>query len=103
MNAIEVMVKNGRIDIATPADWPEGCRVVIEPLPVAREKIGLDESEWRDDAASLADWEAWIQTIQPLEFTPEEEAAFSRFDEEMRRYNIEAVRRQMEEGFYWAS
>jgi hypothetical protein len=61
------------------------------------EKIGIDESEWRDDLASLSDWDAWIKTIEPLEFTPEEQAAFARFDEAMRHYNIEAVRRQMEE------
>jgi hypothetical protein len=43
------------------------------------EKIGLDESEWRDDPASLADWEAWVKAIQPLELTQEEEAFFARY------------------------
>jgi hypothetical protein len=98
MTAVKGVVKNGRVEIAAPADWPEGCPVVIEPLPDVREKVGIDESEWRDDPASLADWEAWLKTIEPLEFTPEEEAAHARFDEEMRRYNLDAVRRQMEEG-----
>jgi hypothetical protein len=97
MTTITGVVKNGRIDLATPPDWPEGCPVLIEPLPTA-EKVGLDESEWRDDPAALADWEAWIKTIEPLERTPEEEAAFARFDEAMRRFNVEGVRRQMEEG-----
>src|SRR5262245_17398947 len=98
MTTIKAVVTNGRIDLAVPSDWPEGCEVIIEPLPAAAGKVGLDESEWRDDPASLADWEAWIKTIEPLEFTPEEAAAFARFDEAMRRFNIEAVRRQMEEG-----
>ncbi len=98
MTTITGVVRNGRIDLPTPPDWPEGCPVLIEPLPLATDKIGIDESEWRDDAASLADWEAWIQTIESLEYTPEEVAAFARFDEEMRRFNIDAVRRQMEEG-----
>src|SRR6266404_6570764 len=97
MTAIKGVVKNGRIELATPPDWPDGCEVIIEPLPGPTDKIGLDESEWRDDPASLADWEAWIKTIQPLEFSASEEAAFIRFDEEMRRFNREAVQRQMEE------
>jgi hypothetical protein len=97
METIKAVVKNGRIDHAAPADWPEGCEVVIEPLPAAAEKIGLDESEWRDDPAALADWKAWINTIEPFESTPEEEAAIGRFNEKMRQYNVEAVRRQMEE------
>ncbi len=97
MTAIKAIVKNGRIELATPPDWPEGCAVIVEPLQVPSEKVGLDESEWRDDPASLADWDHWIKTFQPLEFTPEEKAAFARFQEEMRRFNREAVRRQMEE------
>ena len=84
--------------MATPADWPEGCPVLIEPVSAAAEKIGLDEAEWRDDPESLADWEAWLQTLEPLQFTPEEETEIARFREEMRRFNIEAVRREMEEG-----
>ena len=97
MNAIKATWRHGQIVPREPVNWPEGCDLVVEPLPAVAAKIGLDESEWRDDSAGQADWDAWIQTIEPLEFTSEEEARFARFDEEMRRYNIEAVRRQMEE------
>jgi hypothetical protein len=97
MTAIKGVVRNGRVEMAAPPDSPEGCQVIVEPLPAPADKVGLDEAEWRDDAAALADWEAWIKTIEPLEYTPEEEAAFARFREEMRRYNVEAVRRQMQE------
>lgn len=97
MNAIMATWKGGQIVPREPVNWPEGCDLVVEPLPAMSAKIGLDESEWRDDASSRADWDAWIQTIEPFEFTAEEEANIARFDAEMRRYNIEAVRRQMEE------
>jgi hypothetical protein len=96
MNAIKATWKGGRIVPVEPVDWPEGCEVVVEPLPVTAVKIGLDESEWRDDPASLADWDAWIPTIEPLEFTPEEKATLTQFESQMRQYNIDAVRRQME-------
>jgi hypothetical protein len=92
MNAIKAIWTNGQIVPAEPVDWPEGSRLLVEPAP---EAIGLDESEWRDDAAALADWEAWIDTIEPPELTPEEIAADARFQEEFRRYNIDAVRKQM--------
>jgi hypothetical protein len=98
MNAIKGTVQNGRVSLEVPADWPEGCPVLIEPLPIPGGKIGLEESEWRDDPAALADWDAWLKTIEPLELAPDEEAAFARFDEAMRRYNLDAVRRQMEQG-----
>jgi hypothetical protein len=96
MNAIKATWKGGQILPCEPVNWPEGCDLVVEPLPTAATKIGLDESEWRDDPASLADWEAWIR-FEPLEITPEEAERFARFNDEMRRYNLEAVRRQMEE------
>lgn len=98
MTIIKGVVQNGRVNVASPPDWPEGCEVIIEPLPTSPENVGLDESEWRDDPAGLADWDAWIQTIEPLEFTPEEQAKMARFDEEMRRFNLKAVRKQMEAG-----
>jgi hypothetical protein len=66
-------------------------------LPTPSTKIGIDESEWRDDPTALAECEAWIKTIEPLELTPEEEANATRFNEETKRFNIEAVRKQMSE------
>jgi hypothetical protein len=98
MNAIKGFFKDGRLELDGRPDWPDGTEVLIEPTSAPPEKIALDESEWRDDPTSLADWEAWIQTIQPLEFTTEEAARIADFDEQMRRYNVEAVRRQMEGG-----
>ena len=58
------------------------------------EKIGIDEAECRDDPEALADWDAWLTTLEPLERTPEEQTANGRFDEEFRRFNLEAMRKQ---------
>jgi hypothetical protein len=97
MDAIRATVKSGRLELDAPPDWPEGTEVFIEPMNTQCEKIGIDESEWSDSPASLADWQTWIQTIEPLEFTPEESRTMADFDNRMRQYNVEAVRRQMQE------
>jgi hypothetical protein len=90
-------VQGGQIRLDSEVTWPDGTKVdVIPHQNPAAEAFGISETEWRDDAASLADWKAWLQTIEPLEFTREEEAERARFRDEMRRFNIEAVRRQME-------
>ena len=94
MHAIKATWTNGQIVPNEPVDWPEGSELLVEPLP-AGEKIGLTEEEWRDDAEALADWEAWINTIEPLEYTDEERESLVRYREEFRRYNLEAVRKQM--------
>lgn len=98
VNTIKATVRNRRIELPAPDDLLDGTEVLVDVTPLSSGKIGLDGSEWRNDPAALADWDAWIRTIEPLELTPEEEAAHALFDEEFRRFNLEAVRRQMAEG-----
>ncbi|HET6575286.1 MAG TPA: hypothetical protein VFG68_16895, partial [Fimbriiglobus sp.] len=73
--------------------WPDGTEVLVDITPVPAGKIGLDESEWRDDPAALADWAAWLETIEPIPF-----AADDAFADRFRRFNVEAVRKQMVNG-----
>jgi hypothetical protein len=98
MDAIKATVWGGRLELEAPPDWLDGTEVLIEPTTAPSETIGIAESEWREDAESLADWDAWIQTIEPLEYTPEESRSMAEFDAQMRQHNLEAVRRQMEQG-----
>lgn len=102
MASIKTIVRDGRIELKAPDDLPDGTEVLVDvipscPIPSCPEKIGLDESEWRNDPQALADWAAWLPTIEPIELTLEEQAARDRFDEEFRRFNIEAVQKAMRE------
>jgi hypothetical protein len=97
MNAIKTTVRNRRIELTAPDELPDGTLVLVELTAMPQEKMGIDESEWRDDAEARADWDAWLRTIEPMELTPTEQAANDRFNEEFRRYNVEAVRKQMAE------
>jgi len=70
----------------------------LDTTPRNREmppKPGLDQSEWRDDPQSIADWIAWADTIEPMLMSDEERAEMERYRAEQRRFNIEAVRKQM--------
>ena len=97
MNAIKATVRQGRLELDVPLDWADGTEVLIEPRMTSLEKIGIDESEWRDDSESLADWEAWLKTFEPIELTPDEAKRNADFADQMRQYNIEAVGRQMQD------
>ncbi len=88
MNAIEATIRNRRIELAAPADLPDGTDVLVELTPIDGAKVGIDESEWRDDPASLADWKTWIQTFEAVEFTPAESERMAEFDERMRLYHL---------------
>jgi len=98
MKTIKATVRNRRIELTAPEDFPDGTEVLVDVTPLSPGKIGLDESEWRDDAAAPADWEVWMKTIEPIELDAEEQDAGARFEEEFRRFNVEAVRKQMAEG-----
>src|SRR5262249_19359505 len=97
VDALKTTVRNRRIEVDAPAELTDGTQVLIEMTAIPAERIGIEESEWRDDQVALADWEAWIKTVEPLELSAEEREAFARFDEEFRRFNLEAVRKQMAE------
>lgn len=86
---------DGRIIPSGPVDWPEGSELVIYPVaePV---KLGLTEDEWSNDAESIAAWETWMHSIEPRELSADERLESSRFQAEFDRFNLTAVRKQME-------
>jgi hypothetical protein len=98
MITMKTTVREGRIELKAPDELPDGTEVIIEVTPVQPDKIGIDESEWRDDPETLADWEAWLKTLEPVELTAEERATHDAFAEEFGRHNVEAVRKQMIDG-----
>ena len=95
MNAIRATWTHGQIVPAEPVDWPEGARLLVEPVP-AGEKIGLAEEEWRDDPESIAAWIQAVEKIEPMIWAEGEREEYERYRKESREFNIEAVRKQME-------
>ena len=97
MNAIKAIWTNGRIVPAEPVNWPEGSELLVEPLMNNREKIGMDEEEWRDDPESIATWISAVEKIEPLIWAEGEREAFESYREASRQFNLQAVRKQMNE------
>jgi hypothetical protein len=93
MTSIRAVVHDRRIDLPAPDDLPDGTEVLVDLTPLPPGKIGLSEAKWRDDDEALADWAAWLDTIEPVAFAPDDA-----FAEAFRRFNVEAVRKQMQEG-----
>jgi len=97
ISSIKTIVCDGRIQLKVPDDLPDGTEVLVDVRLSIPETVGIDESLWRDDAEALADWAAWLPTIESLELTHEERAAHKQFDEQFRRFNIEAVQKAMQD------
>lgn len=97
MNAIKAIWTNGQIVPAEPVSWPEGSELVVEPLAPNGETVGLTEEEWHDDPESIEAWVAAVEQIEPLIWADDERAELERYRATQRQFNIDAVRRQMDE------
>jgi hypothetical protein len=94
-------VRNGQIIADQPVEWPEGCRVVIEPV-TTEETLGIREEDWPTDPEGIARLLALMDQIEPLEMTPEEQAAWEadrKAHKEWEKANFEKRARQLEELF----
>jgi hypothetical protein len=73
MNTIRSVVKNGRVEVNAPPDWPDGTPVRVE--------LGLsDESEYDDESPETPEeiqaWLRWNHGLEPIVMTADEEAAW---------------------------
>lgn len=96
MNSIKAIWTNGQIVPVEPIDWPEGSELLVEPVSPHQYKIGMSEEDWHDDPESIAAWVAAVEKIEPLIWKEGEEEEYQRHREESRKFNIEAVRKQLE-------
>lgn len=96
MGALKATWVNGQVVLDGPADWPEGRRLVVREEPADIEF--MTEDEQGEDPESIRQWVEDLRSIPPVPTTPAEDAAREAWAERMRRYNVEAVRRQFEEG-----
>jgi hypothetical protein len=97
MTAIRATWKGGKIVPDGPVDWPEGCRLLIEPDLDDSGPIGIREEDWSDSPEAIADWLAWYDSLEPLILTPEEEADLAAWRQRIKEYTIAKVREQFEE------
>ncbi len=92
MGAIPATYRNGVVVLDATATWPVGTELVVE------EKRGpirmLTDDEHGTDPESVARWLAWYDTL-PAAAAGEDEESQREWRDEMRAFNIEAVRRQM--------
>ena len=58
----------------------------------------MTEDDQRDDPESIQQWIDDLRAIPPLPITPEQEAEVLNWRQKVKEFNLEAVRRQMEEG-----
>jgi hypothetical protein len=97
MSAVKATWKNGQIVFDDPVNWREGSRLVVREEAPAEMEF-MTEEEQGDDPESVQRWIDELRAIPALPMTPEEEAELVAWRQKVKEFNVEAVRRQMEEG-----
>jgi hypothetical protein len=95
MTAIKATWKNGQIVPDEKADWPDGCRLIVEPIP-QDETLGLREEDWLDTPEAIAEWLTWYDSLEPLEFTPAERADLAAWRQKIKEYTIATMHKDIE-------
>jgi hypothetical protein len=85
MSAILGVVKNGRIEVDAPPDWPDGAPVRVE--------LGLNGNCKYDDECPEAPeeieaWLQWYHSLEPIVMTLEEEAAWEADRKSQKAFDI---------------
>ncbi len=93
MSAVGGTIRDGKIVLDRPVEWAEGTRVYVQLLP----EYGIIEGVWPGDGSPSGEAEILkrMEEIEPLEFTPEEEAEFHATRETVKQVTLKAVAKEM--------
>jgi hypothetical protein len=97
MSAIKATWKNGQIVPDGPVNWREGSRLIIHVESPA-DIVFMTEEEQGDDPEAIQRWIDEVRALPPLPMTPEQEADLLAWRQRVKEFNLEAVRRRMQEG-----
>jgi hypothetical protein len=87
MTTIKAIIRNGRIEVDEPIDLPDGTELTI-PLPVLPAPLGIRDEDWSDTPEAIESWIRWYDSLEPLEFTPAERAAWEAARGEQKQYEL---------------
>jgi hypothetical protein len=73
VDAVKGIYKNGQVILDERANWPDGSRVLVEPMQ-AEDTWGIREEDWPTSPEEVARHLALMDRIQPLDMTPAEQA-----------------------------
>jgi hypothetical protein len=85
--------RGGRIELDEAVDWPDGRRVTVSDEDPADEL--LTEGDWPDTPENRAELVRRLDALEPLGLTSDEQARIEAALAESKRFNVEAVRKQM--------
>lgn len=88
MTPIKGIIQHGQVVLPRPAELADGTEVNVVPIPNPSEKLGIGEEEWSDTPEAIEAWIRWYDSLEPLEFTPEERADWDAARREQKQFEL---------------
>ena len=83
MSVIRATYTNGHFVPTHPVDLPDGAEVDVYPAAgVARDE------DWSNTPEAIAEWVAWLDALEPMTLTPEDEARIAAAMAERRAFDL---------------
>jgi hypothetical protein len=95
VDAIEGTFEKGQIVPDGPTSWPEGCRLRIEPVGSERAEETAN-GDAPETVEQIEDWLRWYHALEPLEFTPEEEADLAACRQKVKEHDLDKSQQRLE-------
>jgi hypothetical protein len=77
----------------SPLDLPDGTKVKILP---SEDPAAKDVDIWENSPEGLKAWNDWVNSVEPLIFTPEEEAELAKARAERKAWELEHAEERFE-------
>ena len=87
MTTIKAIVRNGRIEVDEPIDLPDGTELTI-PIPAPGDTPGMRDEDCCDTPEAIETWIRWYDSLEPLQFTQEERAAWEAARREQKQFEL---------------
>jgi hypothetical protein len=101
VDEIQGTYRAGHVELDSAVSWPDGARVTVMPQATQAANAydvgewGIEEDAYLDTPEFRAQVIARMDSFEPVELTPEEEAEWQAARQWIKDYTIAAVRRQM--------
>ena len=95
MKTLSAIWQNGQVVLDGQADWPDGSRLVVRADPSHGFEF-MTEEEQGDTPQAIQQWIDDLRSTPDVAEEPDERTARLAWQQEMRRFNIEAIRKQFE-------
>lgn len=88
MSTVSGRYHDGKVILDSTIDWADGLPVKVSP---SVEKIGMTEEEWPTTPEGIEELIRRMESFEPVELTPEEEAEWLSARQAVKEYTIKKM------------